>query len=92
MAAVLSQTSSEYWIRQTTKLLVFAKCVLKDRLNAINSIKNLSAEVSSTIEKVEKNLKELESENCSLDKEVIKNTKCCLKYLSKCKAELEKMV
>ncbi len=92
MAAVLSQTSSEYWIRQTTKLLVFAKCVLKDRLNAINSINNLSVEVSSTIEKVEKNLKELESENCSLDKEVIKNTKCCLKYLSKCKVELEKMV
>ena len=44
------------------------------------------------MEKVERNLKELEDEDCSLDKEAVKNTKNCLKYLSKCKAELEKLV
>lgn len=92
MAAILSQTSSEYWMRQTTKLLVFSKSVLKDRLSDSDAIKNLSAEVSATIEKVERNLKELEVEDCSLDKEAVKNTKNCLKYLSKCKAELEKLV
>ena len=79
-------------MRQTTKLLVFSKSVLKDRLSDIESIKNLSAEVAATIEKVERNLKELEDEDCSLDKEAVKNTKNCLKYLSKCKAELEKLV
>lgn len=92
MAAILSQTSSDYWIRQTTKLLTFCKCVLKDRLNDTEAIKGLIAEIGRTIKKVELNIKELETEKCSLDKEVIKNSKDCLKYLNRCNSELEKLV
>ena len=37
-------------------------------------------------------IKELEDEKCPLDKDTIKNSKECLKYLGKCKAELDKLV
>ena len=40
----------------------------------------------------EKNLKELEEEKCSLDKDIIKSSKECLKYLGKCKTELDKLI
>ena len=92
MAAILSQTSSEYWIRQTSKMLVFCNNILKARLNLKDAIKKLSLELDETIRNVEKNTKELEQEKCSLDKTVIKNSKDCLKYLNKCKSELEKML
>ncbi len=92
MAAILTQTSCEYWLRQTTKMLVFCKCVLKDKLGLVDSIKKLSSEMKETIHKVESNIKEIEGENCSLDKEVIKSSKNCLKYLNKCKSELDKML
>jgi hypothetical protein len=92
MAAILSQTNSEYWLRQTTKLLVFSECALKDALNDVDAIKKLSSEISLTLKKVEANIKELEDEKCSLDKDAIKNSKECLKYLRKCKAELDKLL
>ncbi len=92
MAVVLSQTSSDYWLRQTTKLLTFAKCVLKDLFNDVTSINALITEIGHTVEKVEQNTKELEAEKCSLDKEAIKTSKDCLKYLNRCKAELKKLV
>lgn len=92
MAAILLQTGSDYWIRQSAKLLTFCKCVLKDRLNDVDSIKALSYELLQTINKVDQNIKELEAEDCSLDKEAIKNSKDCLKYLTKCQGELEKMI
>lgn len=92
MAAILSQTSIDYWIRQTAKLLTFNKCVLKDRFDDVISIQSLSTEITHTLDNVEENLKELEAEKCSLDKEVIKNTKECMKYLNRCKNELDKLV
>lgn len=92
MAAILTQTGSDYWIRQTTKLLTFCKCTLKDRLNETASIKALEIEISRTIKKVEQNIKELEAEGCSLDKQAIKNSKDCLKYLKRCQGELDKLV
>ena len=91
MAAILSQTSSDYWIRQTSKMLVFSKEVLLDQLGFVNEIKLLSKELGFTIQKVEENVKELEQENCSLDKNIIKSSKDCLKYLNRCKTELDKL-
>ena len=91
MAAIFTQTSSDYWIRQTTKLLVFSKCVLKECMNNTAAINGLLSEVDATIAKVESNVKELEDEGCSLDKEAIKNAKACLKYMNRCKGELEKL-
>lgn len=92
MAAILSRTGSDYWIRQTTKLLTLCKCVLKDRLNDTESIMSLIVEIKNTIKKVEMNIEELEAEDCSLDKELIRNSKDCLKYLNRCKTELEKII
>lgn len=92
MAAILSQTNSEYWIRQTTKMLVFCNNVLKNKLNLTDAIESLSVELDETIRRVEENTKELEQEKCSLDKNVIKASKDCLKYLNKCKSELDKLV
>ncbi|MBP3199587.1 MAG: DUF4298 domain-containing protein [Butyrivibrio sp.] len=68
-------------------MLVFCKCALKDALSDVDAIKKLSYEISLTIKKVEANIKELEDEKCSLDKDTIKNSKECLKYLGKCKAD-----
>ncbi|SCZ81331.1 hypothetical protein [Pseudobutyrivibrio xylanivorans] len=92
MAVILSQTNSDYWIRQTTKMLTYCKCVLKDKLNNKAAIKALSEEISITIDSVEMNIKEIEQENCSLDKDVIKTSKDCLKYLGRSKGELEKLL
>ena len=92
MAAILSQTNSDFWLRQATKMLVFSKCVLKDRFGDSDSLARLSDELESDIKNTEKNLKELEEEKCSLDKEVIKKEKDLLKYLNRCKAELGKIL
>lgn len=92
MAVILSQTGHEYWIRQASKMLTFSKCVLKERLNDGKLLNSLKEEVDDTIRKVELNIRELEAEKCSLDKTVIQNSKECLKYLKKCKAELEKIL
>ncbi|WP_026518627.1 hypothetical protein [Butyrivibrio sp. MC2021] len=91
MAAILSQTNSDILIRLATKMLVFSKCVLKDRFNDIEALDKLSKAVDVTINKVEKNLEELEEEKCSLDKDTIKDAKAYLKYLNRCRAELGKI-
>jgi hypothetical protein len=92
MAAILTQTSSDYWLRQTTKMLVFCKCILKDKLGLTDSIKKLADEMTNIVSKVEANINELEQEKCSLDKAAIKSSKECLKYLKKCKVELDKLL
>ena len=92
MAAIMSQTGSDYWLRQSSKLLVFSKCVLHDKLNDIDAIKRLDNENRQTIRKVENGINEIGEEHCSLDKDTIKNSKECLKYLKRCKSEMEKMV
>ncbi len=92
MAAIIQQTGSDYWERQTTKLLTFSKCVLKDRIKDKDAISAFLEEVKLTIKGVEDNIKELEKEECSLDKDVIKSSKECLKYLERCKGELEKII
>ena len=92
MATLLLQTNSDYWIRQCTKLITFCKCVLKDRFNDSDHVEKLLKEISLTISQVEKNIKELEDEKCTLDKEAIKESKEVLKYLNKSKAELVKII
>ena len=91
MAVIMSQTSSDFWIRQTSKLLVFSKCILKTNLNDIEAIREISSETEKTIHDVEANIKELESEKCSLDDDVIKKSRECLKYLTRCKTEFDKL-
>ena len=91
VAAILSQADGNYWERQSEKILVFSKCVLKNKLNDIDLIRQLEKVIDDAIVKFEENIKELEEENCSLDKETIKNSKNCLKYLNRCKNETVKL-
>ena len=91
MAVILSQTSNDSWIQQSARLLVFSKDVLIQALGDSKDLKDLYARLHRTIAKVENNLQELESERCSLDAEVIKKTRDCLKYLNRCEAELAKL-
>ena len=60
-------------------------------MNNTTAVEGLLSEMDSTIVKVEANIKELEDEGCSLDKEAIKNARACLKYMNRCKGELEKL-
>lgn len=92
MTGILSQTDSEYWLRQGSKLLVFSKCILKDKLDDTESIKSLHDEIGITIQKLEDNRIELENEKCSLDDASIKNAKVSIEYLEKCEKEIEKLM
>ena len=92
MAAILSQTSGDLWIRQSTKLLVYSKCILKECLINLEAVEALIREVTRTIKQVENNVKELDGEKCSLDRDALKNSKDCLKYLTRCKNEMEKLI
>ncbi len=92
MATLFFQTGSEHWVRQTTKLLTFCKCILKEKFNDIEAIRGLLIEIRRTIDKVERNIKEVEDEKCSLDKEALKISKDCLKYFRRCESELKKML
>lgn len=91
MAILLSQTDNEFWLRQTTKWLVYCRCIIKDKFNNESVIKSLLAEIDSTLNKLENNIKELEDEDCSLDKDVIKKAKENHKYLTRCKNEMKKI-
>ncbi len=88
---VLLQTPSEYWVRQSAKLLTYCKCVLNDKLNDKESIGIVLRQIERIIDKNELELDEIKAEKNDLDKEVIKKIEVYLKYLKKCRSEIEKM-
>lgn len=92
MAVLLSQTDNEYWLRQIVKMLVFSRCVLMDKFANKDAVKCLLAEIERVAETIEKNIKELEEEDCSLDKDSIKKAKENLKYVTRGKAEMSKIL
>ena len=92
IVAMLSQTSDDYWIWETTKMLVFSKCVLKDKIDDTETIHKLSAVIEKKADSVEKELEEIKKEDCSLDEDNIKRTGNVLKYLRLCKKELDDIV
>ena len=90
-AAVLLQTPSEYWVRQSAKLLTYCNCVLRNNMQDSDAVKAILHQVDGAIDKMEKDVKLLEDENNDLDKEMIKKMSGYVKYLKKCRSELQKL-
>lgn len=89
--AVLLQTPSEYWVRQSSKLLTYCSCVLVDNLKDRSSVGAILRQLEVTVENTENELDEIKTEKNELDKEIIKKTEEYLKCLKKCRSELEKL-
>ena len=91
-AAILLQTPSDYWVRQSSKLLTYCNCVLEQNLHDKEAVKTILHKIEATIEDVERELKEIKNEKNDLDKDLIKKTEEYLKYLGKCRSELKRIV
>ena len=90
-AAVLLQTPSEYWIRQSSKLLTYCSCVLKDYLKDKSSISDILKKLDLTLTIAQHELNEVKAEKNDLDKDLIKKSEEYLLCLKKCRSELQKM-
>ena len=88
---ILLQTPSEYWIRQSAKLLTYSKCVLCDYLKETEYVKIILEQIELAITDTEEEIKALKAEQNELDKELIKKTEEYLKFLKKSQAELQKL-
>lgn len=92
MAAILSTTSSEYWVRQCSKLITFCSFVLDERLNDNQMV----AEVASQIEIIKNRLKqflgELDAENNDLDKDIKKRLSEDYGYIERTHKELQRII
>lgn len=89
--AILLQTSNDYWVRQSAKLLTYSKCVLDNFLNDEETVNYISDNTEKAVKTVELAYQKLREEDNDLDKTLIKRTSDYLKYLKKCNAELKKI-
>jgi hypothetical protein len=90
-AVVLLQTPTEYWLRQSAKLLTFCKCVLIGKLKDKKSVLAVYQQVNVAVEISENELNVLKEEKNDLDKDLIRKTEDYQKYLKKCSKELNKL-
>lgn len=90
-AAVLLQTPSEYWVRQSSKLLTYSKCVLRDYFKDKSSISMILERLELTLSYARHELDEVKAEKNDLNKALIKNTEEYLLYLEKCRNELKNL-
>ena len=90
-AVVLLQTPTEYWLRQSAKLLTFCKCVLIGILKDKKSVLAVYQQVNVAVEISENELNVLKEEKNDLDKDLIRKTEDYQKYLKKCSKELNKL-
>lgn len=90
-AAVLLQTPSDYWVRQSSKLLTYCSCVLRDYLKDRDSISAILEQLDHTLTNAQQELNKVKAEKNDLDKDLIKKTEEYLLYLKKCRSELQKM-
>ena len=91
-ATVLLQTPSEYWVRQSAKLLTYSNCVLSENLHDNHSVMEILQQIEMAIAKTEKEVAEIDAEKSDLDKELLKKTEEYLKYLAGCKSELLRII
>ena len=89
--AVLLQTPSDYWVRQSAKLLTYSNCILSQNLKDKNSVHAILQAVAETITTIEATLQTLKEADNELDKELIKKTSEYLIYLKRCHSELQKI-
>lgn len=90
-ATILLQTPSEYWVRQSAKLLTYSNCILHDNLKDKAAVLGMLHQVEEVIRNIESELTALNAAKNDLDKEMIKKTEEYLKYLNKCRSELQKL-
>ena len=90
-AALLMSTSSEYWIRQSAKLLTYCKCTLCETLNDKAALQTLVTQVDIVAKRTHEELEALKAEKNSLDKEYIKNLSKICDYLDKVRKELNRL-
>lgn len=90
-ATMLLQTPSEYWVRQSAKLLTYSNCVLCDCLNDKEGVKGILRQIEITTSRTEDDLKNLKDESNDLDKELLKKEEEYLKYLKRCQSELHRL-
>ena len=91
-ATVLLQTPSEYWVRQSAKLLTYSNCVLSENLHDNHSVAEILQQIEIAIAKTEKEVAEIDAEKSDLDKELLKKTEEYLKYLARCRSELQRII
>ena len=91
-ASVLLQTPSEYWVKQSSKLLTFCSCILKETLKDNKAITEISKKIKRVLDKAEKELDQIKLEKSELDAELIKKTEEYVKYLKKCHTELQRII
>ena len=91
-ATALLQAPSEYWVRQSAKLLTYSVCVLYETLKDNLSINQIVQQIDVVLSKTEKEIASIESEKCDLDKDLIKKAKEYMKYLRKCRSELSRII
>lgn len=89
-ANMILHTPVEHLLKQSAKLLAFSECVIINKLNDIDAIKGILAQLDIMIGELSGEIVELENENNDLDKAYIKKSKTYLKYLQKSSSELEK--
>ncbi len=90
-AAMLMTTNSDYWVRQSAKLLTYAKCTLCDRLHDKAAVQGLLAQVSQTAKDTAEEITDLKEEDNDLDSGYIKKLGEYNGYLDKVETELKKL-
>lgn len=90
-AAMLMNTDSDYWVRQSAKLLTYAKCTLYDRLQNKAAVQGLLTQVSQTAKDTAEEITNLKEEDNDLDSGYIKKLGEYNGYLDKVEAELKKL-
>ena len=90
-AALLMSTSSEYWVRQSAKLLTYCKCTLCETLNDKAALQTLATQIDLVAKRTHDELEAVKAEKNSLDKYYIKNLGRISEYLDKVRKELKKI-
>lgn len=90
-AALLMTTNNDYWIRQSAKMLTYAKCTLCDTFQNKSAVEGLLEEVTQTVRDTTENMEELKREDNDLDVEYLKRLGKYRDYLEKVKTELQRL-
>lgn len=90
-AAMLMTTNSDYWVRQSAKLLTYAKCTLCDRLQDKAAVNGLLIQVSQTAKDIAEEITDLKEEDNDLDSDYIKKLCEYNDCLDKVEFELKKL-
>ena len=88
--AFLMMTNSDYWVRQSAKILTYCKCILCDILKDNNALYQISSHVAKAAKETAEELQALKSEKNDLDNEYVKKLREYSGYLSKVHKELQK--